>query len=148
MYSQSDKQACLDVVHFNLVPMFSALTMYRGRDGDLTQCGHDDRRAKDSGCLIKVNKNVVAIRRAPHTVVRLPKMFAEGPHPNNAATTTAAAIKPERLPQTNIKRETGPTTSTSTVPKVIHVRPQCAGMVYVSVESIQALVQRQVRTKF
>lgn len=82
----------------------------------------------------------MAIQGVLYTIVKLSKMFTKAPHPEDTTTTVATAVETERPQQTNIKRDTGSTNTTSTVPKVVPACSHIAGMVYVSTESIQDLV--------
>lgn len=72
-------------------------------------------------------------------------IFIEPPHPE-ASTTTAADNKPKRFSQTDVDIKMGLTSTLSTVPEVMPTHPEPAGIVYIFMESIQALVQHQAQT--
>lgn len=76
--------------------------------------------------LIKVEKNQMALRRAPHPSAPMSEMFTPMPLPKVLHTTTIATTK-DRPPKPETDEDRGPTTSVPT------------RMVYVSAISIQAI---------
>lgn len=62
-------------------------------------------------------------------------------------TSIVAAIEIERPSQTDMEDEIRPTTTSFIVPEAVPTLSPMPSMVYMSVESIQALVWRQVHTE-
>lgn len=71
-------------------------------------------------------------------------MFTEPLYPEAATATTIAEF--EKALPIDVETETKPTSTSFIVPEVVPTLPQPVGMVYIFMESIWALVQRQAQT--
>lgn len=74
------------------------------------------------------------------------EMFAIVPPSKPPPTPTTIEPTAEGHPQTKVDTKRGPTTIT-TAPEAVPVSTTLTGMVYVSMTSIQAMVQRKARTE-